>query len=181
MRKLFLLVLIATCSLFTACNNFSPEKNFDTAVLGCNMLYGFASDGFQHELESPSVRMINGDKDKFAPMKRKEVLNDKIEIITDHFNRLKQLKETSDNREILAASRALHEYVLPVYENEYRELARLYDDGASDEVIHGYARSIHDKYYLSYTQLYDKLIAAGKVYAAKHHINVTWDVQMSPQ
>ena len=96
-------------------------------------------------------------------------------------NKVKQLKETADSKEMIGASRALYDYVLPVYKTEYMELARLYDEGAAKESIASYAQSIQDKYYPGFAERFDKVTAAGKLYAKEHNINVQWDVQTSPQ
>lgn len=182
MRKLiFLLLLVAGLSPFTACTDSSPENTFNTAVLSCNTIYDFGTEGLLRQFESPSVRMIDGDKDKFAPMKRKEVIEDKIQSVTGYHNKVKQLKETADSKELIRASRALYDYVLPVYKKEYVELARLYDEGASKESINLQAQAIHDNYYPGFASLFDKMTAAGKLYAKKHNINVQWDIQTSPQ
>ncbi len=182
MRKIiFLFLLVPGFFQFTACTGSSPEHTFNTAVLSCNTIYDFANEGLLRQLESPSVKMINGDKDKFAPMKRKEVIEDKIQMITDNHNKLKQLKETADSKEVIGASRALYDYVLPVYKKEYMELARLYDEGAAKESIALYAQAIQDKSYPGFASLFDKMTAAGKAHAKKHNINVQWDIQTSPQ
>ena len=182
MRKIiFLFLLPLGCCLFTGCSNSSPQETFNTAVLSCNMIHDFASNGFLRQLESPSVQMIGGDPNNTAPMKGKEVIEDKIKIVTDYHNKLKKLKETEDSKEVIGASKALYDYVLPVYEKEYRELARLYDEGAAKESIASYAQGIHDKYYPGFSELFDKMTEAGKIYAKKHNLNVQWDVQTSPQ
>ena len=174
-------MLITGCGQFIACTNSSPEHIFNTAVLSCNTIYDFASEGLLRQLESPSVRMINGDINNVAPMKRKEVIDDKIQSIIDYYDKLKKLKERADSKEVIGASRSLYEYVLPVYKKEYMELARLYDGGAAKESIASYAQGIQDKYYPGFATLFDKMTAAGKLYAKKHNINVQWDVQTSPQ
>jgi len=180
-KFIFLFLLVPGFFQFTACTDSSPQNVFNTAVLSCNTIYDFATDGLLRQLESPSVRMINGDKDNFAPMKRKEVIKDKIQLIIDNHNKLKKLKETAESKEVIGASGALYDYVLPVYKKEYRELARLYDEGAAKESIASYAQGIQDKDYPGFANLFDKMTAAGKLYAKKHNINVQWDVQTSPQ
>lgn len=182
MRKFTVTTLfIACCSLLVSCNSASPEKTFGIAILNSNMMHGFAGRALQMQLESPSVRMINGDKDKLAPMKRIEVIEDKISSIESNYAKLKGLKETKDNRDMLNASRDLYEYVLPVYKKEYLELARLYDENSPKETIDAYTKAIEDKYYPGFVDLHDKLTAAGKPYAEKHGINVNWDVRTSPR
>jgi hypothetical protein len=41
-------------------------------------------------------------------------------------------------------------------------------------------KDITDKYAAGFETLYNKLIAAGKLYAGKHKINVRWDVRTRP-
>ncbi len=182
MRKfIFFFLLVPGFFQLTACADSSPENTFNTAVLSCNTIYDFATENLLRQFESPSVRMIDGDKAKFAPMKRKEVIEDKIQTVADYHKKISQLKETADSKEVIGASRALYDYVLPVYKKEYVELARLYDEGAAKEAISEYAQGIHDKYYPGFESLFDKMTAAGKLYAKKHNINVQWDIQTSPQ
>src|SRR5204862_702801 len=136
MKKFALgLVLTNCCWSFIACNSPAPGKYFDIAILNCNLMHGFAGTGLQRELESPSVKMIDGNKDKFESMKRKEIIDDKIQMLEASREKLKSLKETDDARDILKAASALYDFVLPVYKNEYRELANLYDENAPKESI----------------------------------------------
>jgi len=183
MKKFLPLITIVVCfyELLTSCNTETPEDYFDIAVLSCNSMHGFASEGLQRELESPTVKMVDGNKDKVAPMKRKEIIDSKIESIEPNLEKVKQLKQTDQTKELLQASLALHEYVLPVYKNEYQQLAKLYDDGASKEQIAAFEQSIEQKYFSKFAELYDKLTAAGKSYAKKNNINVNWDIHTSPQ
>jgi hypothetical protein len=76
---------------------------------------------------------------------------------------------------------ALYDYVPPVYKNEYRELARLYDEGASEESITSCTKFIHDKYYSVHMALFGKLVSAGKPYAEKHNIKVSRDIHDPPR
>lgn len=168
------LFLLLSCSVFFACNTATPENYFDEAVLNSNMLVGFANNGLSRELESPSVKLKEGTTDQTVPMPRKEVIGNKITYIESSFEKVKKLKETDDTKDIVQASVALYEYVLPVYKNEYLQLAKLYDDNASPETIQSFTQSIHDKHASKFEELYNKLIEDGKVYAAKHNIKVNW-------
>lgn len=142
------------------------------------MFYGFADEGLLRQLESPSVMMVEG-SDKPVAMKRSKVIEDKIEYLETSFQKVKALKETDETKEMLQNSRALYEYVMPVYKKEYMELAALYDQAAPPEQIQAYAKTIEDKYFLQYGQLYNKLITSGKSYAQKHNIKVN-EVNPSP-
>jgi hypothetical protein len=169
------LFLIIYCSLlWVGCNTASPEDYFARAVLNSNMLVGFANNGLERELDQPSVKMVDGDANRTEPMKRKEIIDGKIQYMEEQLGKIKNLKVTEDTKEMLDASISLHEHVLPVYKNEYQQLAKLYDESAPKEQIQSLTQSIHDKYYPRFDELYNKLIAVGKVYAAKHGIKVNW-------
>lgn len=174
-------LLFFYCILFTGCNTASPEKYFDVAVLNCNTIAEFGNGSFERELESPSVKLAEGSTTQTVTMKRSEVVDDKIQIIESHFQEVKELKQTDDTKDIIQSSLALHEFVLPIFKNEYRQLAGLFDQGASKEETQSMAKAIYDKYSSRYNTLYDAVTNAGKAYATKHNIKVNWGIQTSPQ
>lgn len=161
-------------ALLTGCNNPGPEKYFGIAVLNSNMIVGFANDGFHRELDQPSSKLVEGTTDQVRPMKRKEVVDDRVRFLEENLNKLKDLSETPDTKDILQASIHLHEFILPVYKNEYQQLAHLYDDGASADSIRSSATVIHDKYSAGFEERYNALINAGKLFATKNKITVNW-------
>ena len=108
-------------------------------------------------------------------MKRSEVVRDKINAIEESFDKVKDLKETEDTKEILRASIALYEYVLPVFKKDYMQLAESMDKGVPEDQIKSESKAIHAKYLAGYDELYKKLITAGKSYAEKNNIKVHWN------
>ena len=158
--------------MFVNCSKTTPEQYFGIAVLNTNLITGFAGSGMSRQLESPSVK--TGENNQTVAMKRNEVMKDKINSISENFEKVKDLKETEDTKEMIGASLALYEFVLPVYKTDYSELAKLYDDGASKEVTESKTKEIYDKYFSRYNELYDNLIRIGKVYAEKNNIKVHW-------
>ena len=109
--------------LCMGCNSVTPEKCFDIAVLNSNMLVGFANEGQIRELESPSVKMSENGNGTVA-MSRSDLVQAKVDFVEANLKKLKGLKETEDQKEMVQASLALHEYILPVYKTEYQQLAR---------------------------------------------------------
>jgi hypothetical protein len=168
------------CCILASCDDASPKTCFDRAVLNCNMISDFASKGLLRQLESPSVKLTDAKTGATAPMKRKEVVADKIAFVEESLAKVRKLRQTDDTKDIVQASIALHEYVLPVYRNEYQQLAKLYDGGAAKAEIDGLASAISTKYGPGVAVLFDRLTTAGKAYAAKHDIKVRWDVRTSP-
>jgi hypothetical protein len=169
-----LFVLVNAC-LLSACHFVTEQTYFDRAVLNVmNMSNGFSGDGLLSELESPSVRLVEGSDNKTVAIKRKEVIDAKIQFLEENLRSIKELEETPDTKDILQTSRALNEYVLPVYKNEYRQLAKLYDEGAPKEQIQALAQKIHNTYYTGYDNLCKRLVSYGKPYAEQNHIRVNW-------
>jgi hypothetical protein len=174
-----LLLCAALVLLLPSCGD-SPRACFDRAVLNCNMIHDFAGQGMEQQLESPSVKLTDAKTGAFAPMTRKEVVDDKIAFVEQSLAKVRQLGQTDDNREMVQASIALYEYVLPVYRDDYQRLAKLYDSGAPKSAIAQLSSSIAKKYGAPFRALSDRLTAAGKAYAARHQIQVMWDVHTSP-
>jgi hypothetical protein len=170
------IIFFYCCLVNTGCNTAGPEKYFDLAVLNSNMLVGFANAGQLRELESPSVKLAENSSQPVA-MKRNEIIEQKIKFIETNLEKLKELKVTPDTKDMLQTSLALHEYILPVYKMEYGQLAKLYDEGASNEKIQLQAQTINDKYYSHFNELYTKLISIGKLYAERNSIKVNWGSQ----
>ncbi|MCG2615494.1 hypothetical protein LZZ85_14435 [Terrimonas sp. NA20] len=175
MKKfIFFAFALSAVILFSGCEDATPERYFDLAVLNSNLIVGFANDGFQRELDQPSVMLVEGSRDSSRPMKRKDVVDDKIRFVEGNLTKLKDLKETTDTKDILHASIQLHEFILPVYRNEYQSLASMYDDGAHNDSIRTAAAAIHDKYSADFEEKYNNLINSGKNFATKHKITVNW-------
>jgi hypothetical protein len=174
-----LLPCAAFCCMLVSCSE-APKTCFERAVLNCNLIHGFAGKGLLMELESPSVKLTDAKTGATAPMKRKEIIDGKIAFIEQSLEKVRQLKQNDDTREVVQASIALHEYVLPVYKNEYQQLAKLYDDGAPKPQTDALASAITAKYRAGFDKLFDRLTAAGKPFAARHDIKVAWDIQTSP-
>jgi hypothetical protein len=179
MKKIITPLLIA-CSLLIACNSTTPEKAFGIAALNCNLLYGFAgSYELKRDLGTPQEKLVDEKTMKMAPVTRAEVIKEKLTGVEENYEKVKGLSITDDNKEMLNASTALYEYVLPVYKKEYTELAALYDAGATADKIEAMQKSITEKYEAKFLALYNAAWEAGKAYAAKHGIQVR-EVNPSP-
>ena len=178
MNRVFLILALAF--VIFSCNRPSPEKYFTTIVLNTNLLYGFAGEGMQRQLSSPSARLVDIKTGATEPEKRTNVIEQKTEILEKILRQIKNLPDWSESNEMHQAAIDLYEYVLPVYKTEYKQLAELYDKNTGREQITKMEKEITDKYEAGFEILHNKLISAGKLYAAKHKINVRWDVRTRP-
>jgi hypothetical protein len=169
--KIVSLLSICLVLLLTACNTATPENYFDRAVLNTNLFNDFASDRMTSMLVSYSVNKETLQQQNMTAVKMMEM---KVQSIEKALKDVKALKETDETKEMLQTSIALHEYVLPVYKNEYMALAKLTDSAASKEEITAKAQEIADKYGNGFGTLSDKLTVLGKAYANAHNIKVNW-------
>jgi hypothetical protein len=126
----------------------------------------------QRELASPSVKLVDEKTMATAPMKRAEVIKTKLETVEANFEKVKAIGSNEETKEMLNASLALYEFVIPVYKNEYTQLAKLYDEGAPAEQIAALEKTIQEKYGARFEELYNAVGTTGKAYAAKHNIPV---------
>lgn len=124
MTRIFFLLLLAT-GMLTSCSNRTPEQYFSQAALNSNLLYGFAGDGMHRELASPSEKLIGVNSGKTAPMKREEVIQIKLDAVEKPYKKIKSLKIADDSKEMVSASLAMFEFVIPVYKGEYRACSSL--------------------------------------------------------
>ena len=173
-RFTFVLIAITLGLSLTSCNNASPEKYFDEAVLNVNLISAFWGQRAQYSLANPSVKLVPGTKDQTTSMTRKEIVEDQIQRVEANLVEIKALPDSEETRDMVQTSVKLHEFVLPVYKTEYRQLAKLYDEGGSQQERGSAAHEIDTKYLAGYQALFKHLVELGKVYAAKHNIKVEW-------
>lgn len=175
-----LLPLITLSCLVSSCDPATPNDYFGRAVLNMNMFHDFAGTRMEGELRQPSMKLADGGGKEIVQMTRKEVVDNKIEFAEASYGKVKKLKETDDTREMLQASKAVYEYILPVYRNEYQELAKLHDNKAPQSEIDALSRVIREKYADGFRSRMGAVVAAGKPYAERHGLKVQWDVRTSP-
>ena len=168
------LIAIALGLSLTSCNNASPEKYFDEAVLNVNLITPFGGQAALYSLAHPSVKLVPGTKDQTTPMTRKEIVEEQIQRVEANLVKIKALPDSEETRDMVQTSIKLHEFVLPVYKTEYRQLAKLYDEGGSQPERVSTAHEIDTKYLAGYQTLFNRLVELGKAYAEKHHIKVEW-------
>lgn len=182
MRKLlFILFMIPVLNVFQSCNQTSPEDALMRSVINSNLLFGFASEPWQREFEQPSEKLTDPKTGASAPMKRKEIWEYKTANIEEAYKKVKDIGKNDDNSEMISASLAMYEYVLPVINKEYKELADLYDSHASPDKILALQQQISTTYAAGFLAKHMNLVDAGKKFAAKHKIRVQWDVNTSPE
>lgn len=179
MNRLFPLVA-AICCFSTSCDLSRPDEIFGKAVLNLNMFHGFAGRGMEGQLKQPSMKLAEGGSGKVVQMRRKEVVDDKILFAENSRAKVAKLKQTDETKAMIETSLAVYDFIIPVYKNEYQELARLHDEGAPQTEIDTLAASIREKYAEGYQTRMDAVVTAAKPYADKHGLKVNWNVGTTP-
>jgi hypothetical protein len=173
-RRFSPLIAVALSLVLASCNNASPENYFDEAVLNVNLITPFGGLAALNSLAHPSLKLVPGTKDQTTSMTRKEIVEDQIQRVEANLTKIKALPVGEETRDLVQTSIKLHEFVLPVYKTEYRQLAKLYDEGGSQQERMATAREIDAQYLAGYQALFSRLVELGKAYAEKHHIKVEW-------
>src|SRR5580704_6777747 len=173
-RRFSPLIAVALSLVLASCNNASPENYFDEAVLNVNLITPFGGLAALNSLAHPSLKLVPGTKDQTTSMTRKEIVEDQLQRVEANLTKIKALPVGEETRDLVQTSIKLHEFVLPVYKTEYRQLAKLYDEGGSQQERMSAAREIDSKYLAGYRVLFSRLVELGKAYAEKHHIKVEW-------
>ena len=172
--------LLAICWLLVSCNTATPREYFERAALNCNALYGLADYEIKRDLSMPNEKLVDEKTMKTEPMKRAEVVKDKLARVEEYYQNVKNLGSNPDADAMLKASITLYEFVIPVYKNEYTQLAKLYDENAPTEKIEALTKEINSKYAAKFEELYNNVITTGTSYAEKNGIEVR-QVNPSPK
>lgn len=174
-----LIISFAVVCLLASCSN-TPREYFERAALNCNMLYGFAGYEIKRDLATPQEKLTDEKTMKMAPVTRAELVKDKLARVEESYQKVKSLGSNAEADEMLKASKTLYEFVIPVYKNEYSELAALYDGNAPADKIAAAEKNITDKYAAKFEELYNNVIKTGTAYAEKNGIEVR-QVNPSPK
>ncbi|HOZ77250.1 MAG TPA: hypothetical protein PLY34_04600 [Ferruginibacter sp.] len=175
-----LIALLIPCWLLVSCSSTTPRQYFERASLNCNLLYGFAGYELKRDLSLPSEKLVDANTMKMAPVSRAEVVKEKLARAEENYQKVKDLGSNEDADEMLKAAVMLYEFVIPVYKNEYTQLAALYDANAPAEKIAATEKSITDKYADTFERLYNNVMKTGTAYAEKNGIEVR-QVNPSPR
>lgn len=107
-----------------------------------------------------------------APVTRMEVVKEKLARVEENFQKVKDLGSNEEAADMLKAAATLYEFVIPVYKNEYTQLAALYDANAPAEKIAAAEKNITDTYAARFEELYNNVVKTGTAYAEKNGIEV---------
>lgn len=164
------ILLIAGSLFFTSCNNYTPEKTFEIAVLNSNLLSSFGSTQINQQLAS-DPQVYNDTTKNMVPSSYYDSFQFQIADLEKRFKTIAEIKENQDNKELLAASKDLFSYAIAKEKEGYLPIAKMKDKKVSPEQIEkaiaDFDASTQDDIEVKFT----KLMNVAKAYVAKHNIN----------
>ena len=169
MRTIFMKIAVVLLCCFTlvGCNTSNPDEYFQTTVLNSNILFGFATEKLaQDVINEPGTAEEHYSLTLYSKISYVQKVIDKIESTK---------APDADAEKIRDASLDLYKFALPVFENEYTEIAKLATEKADKALIDEKVNVLDAKYQDAFYAKYDALIALGKAYAEKHQLNVKFD------
>ncbi|WP_333662874.1 hypothetical protein [Chishuiella changwenlii] len=169
----FLGVLIG----ITSCNKPSADSFFQTAVLNVNIIRDFASENLLREIESQTVEFEGHPESKKNGNEAQQVIENKVAYIKQTIERIDAMTPPDEKAVIIKQkSLELFNFVLPVYEKEYMEIAKLADAKKSTkEDLEALAIKIDEKYAAEFEKKHDEIFVLGKAYADENNLNVKFD------
>ncbi|WP_417939032.1 hypothetical protein [Flavobacterium sp. RS13.1] len=169
------LVIIAGSLISTSCSNLSPEKTFDIAVLNSNLLSRFGGKEISNKLES-EPQVYDENQKKMISSSYYDTFKYDISNLEIQLKRINEITEDDDNKEMLEASKDLFSYVISKQKEGYLPIAKMKDEKASPEQIEKAIADFDAATQTEAVSKFAKLMATGKAYAEKHHIDTKFGI-----
>lgn len=154
-----------------SCQSETPQQFFDQAILNTNLLGDFEPFRFGKSLEETA----NASSGQNPGTDAQQVVDIKIQTIERALEKIKDLDANDEERKsIKETSIALFEAALPVYQNEYKQYAKLCDEKSTSEDKDKLLQKVNESDLPKIDQLMETIYQKGKVFAEKNQLNVHW-------
>lgn len=174
-KKIQSLCFVSILLLLVSCQSTSPENFFDQAVLNTNLISQFEPYSFGKMLEKHTVEYPDKPSSKKNGTEAQHIVESKILHIENALEKVKALDANDEERkQIKQNSIELFEAALSVYKNEYLQYAKLCDEKSTSPEKEAILKKVEEYDLPKIVKLMDSLYEKGKVFAAKHNINVNW-------
>ncbi len=168
--------------LLLACNPQSPDSNFNKIVLNTNIFHDFANPNVRTRIvRGIGVKTVDN-KVQYDDQKNpildtipaEFIVDNQLAYLKDAYQNVKDIKPDDEISEMRNTALKMYEMAIPVYENEYRQYAKMLDTHQPKEQSDSLLKAINDKYSYNFGELALKLRAIAQPYAEKHKLNVKW-------
>ncbi len=159
------LSLILFVNLLFACSGESPDKVLQRATLNANNAStAYRPIYFREIMEQKSRGILNESAEEYIKSRTIKTIDEAIE-------KVKSLKKTTDNTDLIDASLSYLEASQQVFEKDYLDIARMIDKGAPGEEVEIAIDQLFERTESSLLDKQEKLTSASKAYAEKHNID----------
>lgn len=173
--NLFLSLTALTIGLLMSCNRPSPDEFFQTTVLNTNILNEFASERFAKSLVAETVEFPDMPNTKKNGDEAQQIVDNKIAYIEQTIKKIEDSTAPDEDGKVLQKEALdLFKFVLPVYQKEYKNLAKMCDQKQTENEIMAESEKIIETYGSVYEEKYVALLTSGQDYAEKHNLNVSF-------
>ncbi len=174
-KKIQSLCFASILLLLVSCQSTTPEKFFDQAILNTNMVNKLEPNYFGKMLEKHTVEYPDKPSSKKKGNEAQHLVETTILHIENALEKVKALDANDEERKLIKEnSIELFEAALSVYKNEYLAYAKLCDQKSTSPEKQKLLKKVEESDLPKIEKLMDSLYEKGKVFAAKHNINVNW-------
>ena len=166
---LVLIAILTGSMLFTSCNNYTPEKTFEIAVLNSNLLSSFGHTQINRQLESEPQVYDDATK-KMIPSSYYDYFQFQIAELEKRQKTIAEIKEDDDNRELLAASKDLFSYAITKQKEGYLPIAKMKDEKVPADQIQTAIADFDASTDKDINTKFTALMNVAKAYIKKHNI-----------
>lgn len=171
LNTVIVLITILTGSMFfTSCNNYTPEKTFEIAVLNSNLLSSFGHTQINRQLES-EPQVYDDAAKKMVPSSYYDYFQFQITELEKRQKTIAEIKEDDDNRELLTASKDLFSYAIAKQKEGYLPIAKMKDEKVPTEQIQKAIADFDTATEKDINIKFTALMNVAKAYIKKHNIN----------
>ncbi len=172
-NSLFLLFAFA---IFQSCISLdTPQDYFDRTTLSTNAISDLGKKDFEDMKrlkEQNAMRIVVNDESKSTEKYEEYVKTGMLFRIGRYVERINDLKPTEETEDLIKASLEVFNFVKSKYENEYIEIAKMMDNGESEDKINKKIEQFEKTNLPVFYEKMEKLTAIAIPYAESNGINV---------
>lgn len=167
---LFLSSLLFSCNLY----NDSPDTVFQQIGLNANKVPSSFERVFKEYRQmkaNGTLQTLADDKKSMRPSTCVEAVNFYYgETFKEDIKKVNNLSKTDETKPIIEAGIELFEYAQEIQRNDFPKIAKMIDDGKTDEEIDLAARQLDDTKGVELDKKYKKVMDLLLPYADKHGV-----------
>lgn len=176
MKTLKILSYLLVSGLLFSCNLFndSPNRVFELIGLNANKIpssFLTVFKEYQQQKLNGTLQTLADDKKSMRPSNCVEAVDFYYSnTFTEDIKKIKKLSKTEETKPIIEAGLELFEYAQEIQRNDFPKIAKMIDDGKSEEEINLVAQQLDDTKGVELDKKYEKVMKLLLPYADEHGV-----------